>query len=291
MKKINPLEVFLWTFRRNEKDVINLYDSLSDLMKITTGGDMLNFGFWDNTTSTPLEAQNNMCTIFGKMARLASNQHIIDVGSGMSSPAIQWYSNYHPAELTCVNINFKQLQNSIKNITKSIGIKNNDTKNFNFLNSTATMLPFESESVDRVVALESAQHFKPLRNFISESYRILKKNGLLALAIPVMIEKHTTPMMKLGLLSMTWSSEHYSIDFVTSLLKQEGFNDIDLQKIGSNVYEPLARYYIENRESIKPRISSQYPSYVEKILFKSLNKMKEVSQKKIIDYILITCQK
>jgi len=113
----------------------------------------------------------------------------------------------------------------------------------------------------------------------------------LALAIPVMIEKHTTPMMKLGLLSMTWSSEHYSIDFVTSLLKQEGFNDIDLQKIGSNVYEPLARYYIENRESIKPRISSQYPSYVEKILFKSLNKMKEVSQKKIIDYILIRCQK
>src|SRR3989337_945053 len=219
MKKINPLEVFLWTFRRNEKDVVNLYDSLSDL------------------------------------------------------------------------INFKQLQNSIKNITKSIGIKNNDTKNFNFLNSTATMLPFASESIDRVVALESAQHFKPLRNFISESYRILKKNGLLALAIPVMIEKHITPMMKLGLLSMTWSSEHYGIDFVTSLLKQEGFNDIDLQKIGSNVYEPLARYYIENRESIKPRISSQYPSYVEKILFKSLNKMKEVSQKKIIDYILITCQK
>src|SRR3972149_5190387 len=232
----NKKEFPNWDSYYKEKDVVNLYDSLSDLMKITTGGDMLNFGFWDNTTSTPLEAQNNMCTIFGKIARLASNQHIIDVGSGISSPALQWYSNYHPSELTCVNINFKQLQNSIKNITKSIDIKNNDTKNFTFLNSTATMLPFASESVDRVVTLESAQHFKPLRNFISESYRILKKNG-------------------------------------------------------SNVYEPLARYYIENRESIKPRISSQYPSYVEKILFKSLNKMKEVSQKKIIDYILITCQK
>ncbi|MDP3779675.1 MAG: methyltransferase type 11, partial [Nitrosopumilaceae archaeon] len=43
MKKINPLEVFFWTFRRNEKDVINLYDSLSDVMMIATGGDMLNF--------------------------------------------------------------------------------------------------------------------------------------------------------------------------------------------------------------------------------------------------------
>lgn len=291
MKKINLLEVFLWTFRRNEKDVVNLYDSLSDLMKITTGGDILNFGFWDDSTSTPLEAQNNMCTIFGKMAQLAPNQHIVDVGSGMSSPAIQWYSNYHPTELTCVNINFNQLQNSISNITKSIDITNNDVKNFNFLNATATVLPFESESFDRVVVLEAAQHFKPLKNFISESYRILKKNGLLALAIPVMNEKYSTPMMKLGLLSMTWSSEHYSIDFVISLLKHEGFNNIDFKKIGSNVYEPLARYYIENRENIKSKISNQYPSYVEKILFKSLNKMKEVSKKKVIDYLLISCKK
>lgn len=291
MKKINPLEVFFWTFRRNEKDVVNLYDSLSDLMTITTGGDILNFGYWDDTTSTPLEAQNNMCTIFGKMAQLGPNQHIVDVGSGLSSPAIQWYSDYRPSELTCININYNQLKKSILNITKSFGVSNNDAENFNFLNATATILPFESESVDRVISLEAAQHFKPLKNFISESYRILKKNGLLALAIPVMNEKHSTPVMKLGLLSMTWSSEHYSIDFVSSLIKQEGFKNIDFQKIGSNVYEPLARYYIENRESIKPRISSRYPSYVEKILFKSLNKMKEVSQKKIIDYIIITTQK
>jgi len=66
MKKINPLEVFLWTFRRNEKDVVNLYDSLSDLMKITTGGDMLNFGFWDNATITPLEAQTTCVQFLGK---------------------------------------------------------------------------------------------------------------------------------------------------------------------------------------------------------------------------------
>jgi len=291
MKKINLLEVFFWTFRRNEKDVVNLYDSLSDLMTITTGGDILNFGYWDDATSTPLEAQNNMCTIFGKMARLGPNQHIVDVGSGMSSPAIQWYSDYRPSELTCININYNQLKKSILNITKSFGVLNNDAENFNFLNATATILPFENESVDRVISLEAAQHFKPLKNFISESYRILKKNGFLALAIPVMKEKHSTPVMKLGLLSMTWSSEHYSIDFVSSLIKQEGFKNIDFQKIGSNVYEPLARYYIENRESIKSRISSRYPSYVEKILFKSLNKMKEVSQKKIIDYIIIITQK
>lgn len=293
MKKINPLELFLWTFRRNEKDVVNLYNSLSNLMKLSTGGDMLNFGYWDDTTKTLLEAQKNMCKIFAQKAQLQSNQHIIDVGSGIGSPAIQWYYEYDPVELTCVNINFGQLQDSITNISKTIDITKNNVgaKNFHLLNATATLLPFENETVDRVLALESAQHFKPLKSFISDSYRILKKNGILALAIPVMVEKFSVPIIKLGMLSMVWFSEHYDIGFVKSLLKQEGFHNVDLQKIGSNVYEPLAKYYIENRASLKTRILKQYPSYVEKILFKSIIKMNKVSKKNIIDYILITCQK
>ena len=91
--------------------------------------------------------------------------------------------------------------------------------------------------------------------------------------------------------SLTWPSEHYSTEFVSSNLKQERFRNIDLQKIGSNVYEPLAKYYIENREYIKNKILQYYPAYVEKFLFKSLKKMKQVSEKKIIDYILVSCQK
>ena len=289
MKKINPIELFLWTFRRKEKDVVNLYDSLSDLMRLATGGDMLNFGYWDDKTKTPLDAQKKMCTIFAKKALLEPNQHIVDVGSGISSPAVHWFLEYPPIKLSCININYTQLLSSINNVSKSI--PENNIKNFNFVNATATTLPFENESVDRVLALESAQHFKPLKNFISESFRILRKNGILALAIPVMTENHGKPIMKLGTLSFTWSSEHYSKEFVESILKQEGFSNIDLQKIGSNVYAPLANFYVENRNSIKNKILQYYPAYVEKILFKSLNKMKEVSEKKIIDYILISCTK
>jgi len=287
LQKINPFELFLWTFRRNEKDVINLYNSLSNLMKISTGGDMLNFGYWDDTTSTLLEAQKNMCQIFAQKAQLQSNQHILDVGSGIGSPAIQWYYEYDHIELTCININYGQLQDSINNITQN----NASYKNFNLLNATATLLPFENTSVNRVLALESAQHFKPLKSFFSNSYRILKKNGILALAVPVVVERHILNMIKLGVLSLTWYSEHYDIDYIKSLLKQEGFHNVNLQKIGSNVYEPFARYYIKNRESLKTKILKQYPSYVEKILFKSIIKMNEASKKNIIDYILVTCQK
>lgn len=288
MKKINPVELFLWTFRRKEKDVVNLYDSLSDLMRLATGGEMLNFGYWDENTNTPLEAQKKMCTIFAKKALLESNQKIVDVGSGIGSPAIHWSLEYPNAKLSCININYKQLLASKNNVKL---IQNNNSESFNFLNSTATVLPFENETVDRVLSLEAAQHFKPLKNFISESFRILRKDGILALAIPIMAENQAGSIRNLGSLSFTWSSEHYTKEFVQSILIQEGFENIDLEKIGSHVYEPLTNYYIENRNSIKNKISKHYPSYVEKILFRSLKKMKEVSEKKIIDYLLISCIK
>ena len=288
--RINPLELFLWTFRRKEKDVVNLYDSLSDLMRISSGGDMLNFGYWDQDTNTPLDAQKKMCSIFGKKANLESINHLVDVGSGNGSPSIQWATEFSPEKLSCININYTQLLNSKSNTKKSFQ-KNSICQRFDFVNATATYLPFENESIDRVLALESAQHFKPLKNFISESYRILKTNGKLVMAIPIMTENHTANIMKLGSLSFTWSSEHYSQEFVESQIKQEGFSNINLEKIGSNVYEPLANFYIDNRNSIKNKILQSYPAYVEKILFRSLNKMKEISEKKIIDYILISCTK
>jgi ubiquinone/menaquinone biosynthesis C-methylase UbiE len=282
LKKINPFDLFLWTVRRNEKDVVHMYDSLSGLMRAATEGDMLNFGFWDDKADSPLLAQRNMVAVFGKMAQLAPNQRIVDVGSGFCSPAILWHDQYSPIEITCIDINFEHLQGS--NATS----ERKDSK-INLVNATARILPFEDQSVDRVLALESAQHFKPLEAFLLESFRILKKDGMLAIAIPVV--QRPTSIIKLGILAMTWSSEHYSVDFVKSLIKKQGFDVVSLEKIGSSVYEPLTDYYAKNRKSLKPKILEQYPSYVEKILFNSLHKMKKVSEDKIIDYLLLVCKK
>ena len=59
--------------------------------------------------------------------------------------------------------------------------------------------------------------------------------------------------------------------------------------IGSNVYDPLADYYLLNRPKIKKSILKHYPQYIENILFKSIQKMKKASEEKIIDYVLLKC--
>jgi len=273
---INPLDVLLWTLRRNEKDVINLYDSLSPVMQVATGGSMLNFGYWTDKINEPILAQENLCNFFGKLAELDNAQTVVDVGSGLSAPAIFWRNLYEKLNLNCVNINYKQLCFS--------GPK----KNIEFINSTSTKLPFADNSVDRVLALESSQHFKPLDSFISESKRILKKSGILALALPVTLS-HTS-FRKMGILKFTWSSEHYGADFIKKLVADKGFTITDERLIGDQVYGPLADYYVKNRDSLKKSIKQKYPDFVEKILFKSMLKMKKASEEKIIDYLILKCK-
>lgn len=279
--KVDPIELFLWTFRRNEADVVHLYDSLSDVMRLATGNDMLNFGYWTENTNEPIDAQKELCKIFGEFAELDTSKKIVDIGSGFSAPAIQWKSQFNFLEIACLNINFNQLKES----STKINIKNSSDEIY-LLNSTSTCLPFPDESFDRVLALESVHHVKHLKQFILESKRILTKHGILTLAIPIVTRK-ISPLLDLGLLSMTWSSEHYTSDYLKSLLTDNGFDIIEEKNIGTKVYQPLANYYSKNRNVIKNKILSKYPSYVEKILFKSLQKMKQVSEKNIIDYVLL----
>ena len=107
------------------------------------------------------------------------------------------------------------------------------------------------------------------------------------MAIPV-ASKHSS-FRDLGLLKFTWSSEHYDVDYLKNLILSAGFSISVEKSIGSNVYEPLADYYLENRTKLRTAILKNYPSYVEKILFKSIQKMKKASESKIIDYMLLKC--
>ena len=273
MVAINPLDVFFWTLRRNEKDVINLYSALSPIMQLATGGSMLNFGLWSEKINDPISAQKNLCSYFGMFSELRDAKFVADVGSGLSAPAIFWRDMYPYLNIYCVNINYKQLRFT------------GTQKNIEFLNSSSIKLPIRNNSVERVIALESAQHFKPLENFLSESKRILKKSGLFTMALPVTIDESS--ITKLGILKFTWSSEHYSLEKVRNMVISAGFDIFQEKSIGSSVYEPLAKYYIQNREKLKKFILEKYPKYVETILYKSILKMKESSEKKIIDYVLL----
>jgi len=75
-----------------------------------TGGTMLNFGYWNEKTTNPIQAQNELCKLVGKFAQLHAAKNVLDVGSGFSAPAIYWKSLYNSLDITCLNVNFLQLK-------------------------------------------------------------------------------------------------------------------------------------------------------------------------------------
>jgi len=298
------LVLFVSTLRRHERDVINLYNSLSGLMQITTGGNMLNFGYWDDKTKNPLQAQYALSTMIGEFASLQTARTLIDVGSGYSAPALHWNSQYNSLKTLCININFQQLRiaDAVKSKSQRIdhgialvSLKSSRGDNIHHINATSTILPVRNNSVDRVIAFESAQHFKPLVRFIQESNRVLERSGLIVIALPVITNSSNLSSLpvfvKLGILSLTWASEHYQLESVKSMMKTQGFQIKDIEHIGSNVYGPLASYYIENREKLRKLIIKEYPKFLETILYRSLLDMKAAYHHGVIDYILLKAKK
>ena len=116
----------------------------------------------------------------------------------------------------------------------------------------------------------------------------MKKSGIFALALPVTLS-HAT-IRKMGILKFTWSSEHYDAEFIKKLVIEKGFTITDERLIGDHVYDPLSDYYVKNREFLKKSIQQKYPDFVEKILFKSMLKMKKASEEKVIDYLILKCK-
>lgn len=325
----NPLNPILWTARRSEHDVISLYNYLSGLMRIITKDYCLNFGYWNKGINSPREAQRRLCSLIADVSDLYSARTVLDIGSGFSVPAIYWKSLFDSLNIVCVDVNLRQLKFGVslqdddlkeKKITFPLSKDNTkeskstlelklphseDAEKLSFVNATSTALPFADNSVDRIIALESAQHFRPLSEFFMESNRVLEKNGIFVTAMPVIHNQEClvgnnifsevisimSSFFKLGVLSFTWMSEHYDLDHIKSQIGNAGFRSKEIELIGSQVYEPLSKYYIQNREKIQNAILKEYPSHIEKILYKSISKMNELSEKRVIDYAIIRADK
>ena len=272
---INPLDVLRWTFRRSPADVIRQYDALAGVMRLATGGTSLNFGLWSDSCPDPISAQDNMARHFAGVAGLEGAKLALDAGCGMCGPARLWRREYPGTTIICSDINRNSLGEG--------GL-------FDYaINADSTRMPLSDESVDCVMALESAQHFRPLDGFVAEAARILKPGGALAVAIPVRGRRYAA--RRLGLLRLTWSSERHSAQHVIDCMRAASLSVSHQEMVGRMVYDPLAIYYTKHRRLLRGRILAGYLRHVEALLYRSILDMLKASRQDVIDYMIVKCVK
>ena len=257
------LDLIPWTLRRSGRDVIRMYDSLSALMGLATGGTMLNFGYWE-AGDGPGEAQRRMATKAAALARLQPGQTVVDAGCGYGEPARLWDAECGPLRVVRADINRAHAAGGVC--------------------ADAQSMPLRDSCADAVIALESSQHFGRLGEFVSEARRVLRPGGRLALALPV------ATGAALGLLRVTWASERHPASAVEEAVRGS-FSIDSAERVGGRVYAPLWRHYESHRGPISERIASRYPRYVERILHASLRSMARAAERGAIDYMLVSCSK
>jgi SAM-dependent methyltransferase len=308
----------LWIFKQTDKDIIKLYNSLTPYVRTAVNDSndyMLNFGYWVKNDNDPVNAQHKLSAIFGKFAKFDTVEMIADVGSGFSAPAVQWGSEYPHLRILCVDINYMELSTARKLVIFAPPTPTSPTfsDRISLINASSSMLPFGKDKLDMIVAFESAQHFQSIDNFLIGSRSILKPGGLIVLAIPVVdlrpldnggnqnvnFIKKLKLMKELGILYFSWASNHYDINTISKSITKQGYRIEEFQRIGHQVYEPLAEYYVRNRKSIRHRLIQSFATYkqrmyfefVEYMVYRSALKMKVLSMNGMLDYVLIRAKK
>ena len=219
---------------QTEADIIKIYNSLTPVIQLANGGQMLNRGYWDRDVKNPLQAQHQFCKLLGEFAEYYSAKTLLDVGSGLSIPAVHWRALYDLLNITCLDINLQTLKIAVresKNIPSATTLSTTRGNSLSHINGSAMALPFSNYSIDRIVAVESAHHFKPLEFFIRECKRVLVEKGWLIFTTPIksIMTEGLTDLTKFGIVSLCMPSKSYQLENLESTITNGGFLVHELQ--------------------------------------------------------------
>lgn len=129
----------------------------------------------DGTMPAITRACRRMVEVTTAPCEIQADYHVLDAGCGVGGTAIQ-LAQSHGCRVTGVTNTRLHLEIGEK---KAKEARLDDRVSFKYADCS-DRLPFDSESIDAVVNIESACHYNNRRRFLEEVNRVLKKGGRIA---------------------------------------------------------------------------------------------------------------
>jgi len=199
----------------------------------------LNLGYWKKARTYP-DACSDMARKLAEAARLGPGDVVLDAGFGFGEQDLLWVREYNVARIIGVNVTKLHVEVAQQRM-QAHGVADRVDLRL----ASATEIPLEAGSVDKVLALESAFHFDTRERFFEEAHRILKPGGRIATAdcVPFVGEKPSGLVNELGW--RRWGvprANIYDRDAYRTKLQAHGFKDVEVESIRHHVFPGMHRY-------------------------------------------------
>lgn len=223
------------------------YDLLSTNNNLGEESLFLNLGYWDKARTYD-EACRRLAEVLGSAARLGPQDEVLDVGFGFADQDLYWVERFKPKKITGLNITESQLKVAKRRVEEK-GLSGRIDLKY----GSATVMPCQSSTFDKVTALETAFHYDTRWDFFREAFRVLKPGGRLAIAdiIPLrfgrgMVERLTSYAGRAfwQIPAANWVLR----DVYEQKLREAGFTGIEIRSIKEQVYAPFARHTLAKLE-------------------------------------------
>jgi len=200
----------------------------------------IHYGFHDKKHKKHDDAVINMNRVLARMAKIKSNDRILDAGCGIGGSSI-WLAKKFGSEVVGINISKDQLETAKKSA------KNMEVGNLTqFLGKNFADTKFPRNSFDVVWGLESICYAENKKDFLSEARRILKNKGRIIVA-DGFIKKSLTDEEegKMNNWLDGWAVPNLAgVNEFKKYLEELGFNNIEFKDITKNVMPSSARLYM-----------------------------------------------
>ena len=225
-------------------DVTGVYDLLST-GAMTERGLYLNLGYWAEADDLD-DACDALAMLVGETARLGPGETVLDVGFGFGDQDLLWMRRLQPARIIGLNITSSQVAVARGRVAEA-GLADR----IDLRHGSATEMPLPDESVDRVVAVECAFHFRTREAFLHEAWRVLRPGGRLVAADIIPMPATSGGIKRLQQRFSWWlvagkfpipRDNVYPRPTYHAKLAMAGFEQVRVESIRDRVYEPLHRY-------------------------------------------------
>jgi SAM-dependent methyltransferase len=159
--------------RQGKNSAARVYESIGSDFFLAPAPGWLNLGLWEGSGSED-EAETACRRLVQTVAAaLPEDGVILDVGNGLGTQDPVIVEALHPRRLVAVNITEWQLSAGRDRLREAAALG---------VVGDATRLPVADQSIDGVISVEAAFHFRSRRAFFEECFRVLKPGGVLSIS-------------------------------------------------------------------------------------------------------------